>query len=64
MTEHGYKLAQWLYEHRDNLFVVALYASLFILIILAVEIATYSNDPAPQKMELHLSNDSQSSYRR
>lgn len=64
MTENGYKLAQWLYGHRDNMLVLVLYASLFIFFILAVEIATYSDDPPPQKMELHLGNDHQSSYRR
>lgn len=64
MTERGYELAQWMYRHRDNLLVVALYASLFILFILAVEISTYSSEPAPRKLEQRLSNDYESTYRR
>ncbi|GEM_PF-2263692 len=64
MTENGYKLAQWLYDHRDNMLVLVLYASLFIFFILAVEIATYAIEPKPPKQELHISNDYEAAYRR
>ncbi|MCB2204466.1 hypothetical protein KQI65_06925 [bacterium] len=36
MTDIGYRLASWMHKHMTNVLVVASYAALFILLVVAI----------------------------